>query len=143
MALSATASMFWGPSASISWIYVSRATNYIILTKSRLRLDMIPGVQNAHLLSSIWQAEQQERSAEDGDAVKGQRCTFKHLFELTSKHFVATDPRDGVFGIFGIPARDADPDNGVLFLEPDHRLALVRFYVKMFVKQGLMAGESI
>ncbi|KAK7707338.1 hypothetical protein SLS57_009359 [Botryosphaeria dothidea] len=134
IALSTTASMHWGPGgAHISWAHVARATDRIIELKNRLPLHRLPGMLHAHLMGSLWQAEQRRAMTK---AVEKDRMPFEELFARTTK-FEVTDPRDRVYGLLGIPTREADPDAGELYLEPDYGVNLVGLYVRLFQKQGL------
>lgn len=51
-----------------------------------------------------------------------QPITFFDLLRLTSK-FEATDARDKIFAILGLPTQDSDPERGILFVDPDYTLS--------------------
>ncbi|KAL1628591.1 hypothetical protein SLS56_005823 [Neofusicoccum ribis] len=142
IALARSATLHWGGGgggrgggASIAWPAVARATDRIIERKARLApLHALPGVENAHLMGSLWWAERAEAAA---DA----RMSFEELFVKTSKLFLVSDPRDKVYGLLGIPTRDADPDEGVLYLEPDYEVGVVGLYVRLFQRHGVRMEE--
>ena len=57
-----------------------------------------------------------------------QRISFLQLLALT-RPFVATDLRDKIYGILGIPTTDSDPDAGEPFLQPDYTKTLSDVYI--------------
>ncbi|EOD46461.1 putative het domain-containing protein [Neofusicoccum parvum UCRNP2] len=144
IALARSATLHWGGGgcgsggASIAWPAVARATDRIIERKARLApLHALPGVENAHLMGSLWWAERAAAARTGADA----RMSFAELFVKTSKLFLVSDPRDKVYGLLGIPTRDADPDEGVLYLEPDYEVGVVGLYVRLFQRHGVRMEE--
>ncbi|KAL0262203.1 hypothetical protein SLS55_003642 [Diplodia seriata] len=139
---SASTALHWGlpPSsgtgARIAWSHVARATDRIVALKHRLPLHRLPGALHAHLMGSLWQAEQRRNGSRiplmttmlsgDGDGDDEERMTFEELHAKTvALSFVASDPRDRVYALLGIPTRETEPDDGVLYLEPDYGVNLV------------------
>ena len=57
-----------------------------------------------------------------------QHISFLQLLALT-RPFVATDFRDKIYGILGIPTTDSDPDAGDTFLQPDYTKTLSEVYI--------------
>lgn len=58
-----------------------------------------------------------------------QRLSFLQLLALT-RPFIATDFRDKIYGILGIPTTDSDPDAGEPFLQPDYNKTLSEVYIE-------------
>jgi hypothetical protein len=52
----------------------------------------------------------------------------------------ASDPRDKVYAMLGLPNSDSDPDKGELFLEPDYTLSTTQVYTKF--AQRVLAKEQ-
>jgi hypothetical protein len=82
----------------------------------------MPGVFNAYL---IYRISQSQTTTNDLEPL---RFTFPRLLSLT-RQFEATDPRDGVFGLLGIPTTDADPANGELYITPDYTKSTDEVYL--------------
>lgn len=57
-----------------------------------------------------------------------QLVSFLQLLTLT-RPFVASDSRDKIYGILGIPTKDSDPDAGEPLLEPDYTKTLSEVYI--------------
>ncbi|KAG6368461.1 hypothetical protein INS49_002668 [Diaporthe citri] len=57
-----------------------------------------------------------------------QLVSFLQLLTLT-RPFVASDSRDKIYGILGIPTTDSDPDAGEPFLQPDYTKTLSEVYI--------------
>lgn len=131
---SAATALHWGR-ARIAWALVARATDRIVALKHRLPLHRLPGALHAHLMGNLWQAEQREGDEE--------RMTFEELHAKTvSLSFVASDPRDLVYGLLGIPTRETDPDEGLLYLEPDYGVNLVGVHVRLLQKRHMLLLEN-
>lgn len=58
-----------------------------------------------------------------------QRLSFLQLLALT-RPFIATDFRDKIYGILGIPTTDSDPDTDEPFLQPDYTKTLSEVYIE-------------
>ncbi|KAL1637301.1 hypothetical protein SLS58_009392 [Diplodia intermedia] len=148
---SSSSSSSSGTGARIAWSHVARATDRIVALKHRLPLHRLPGALHAHLMGSLWQAEQRRSgrriplmttmlSSGDGDGEE--RMTFEELHAKTvALSFVASDPRDRVYALLGIPTRETEPDDGVLYLEPDYGVNLVGVQVRLLQKRRMMAME--
>lgn len=134
---SAATALHWGQ-ARIAWALVARATDRIVALKHRLPLHRLPGALHAHLMGNLWQAEQQREDDEDVE-----RMTFDELHAKTiALSFVASDPRDRVYGLLGIPTRETEPDEGLLYLEPDYGVNLVGVHVRLLQKRRMLLLEN-
>lgn len=79
--------------------------------------NALTGVHNACLIYGLSHTNQRR-----------QRISFLQLLALT-RPFVATDFRDKIYGILGIPTTDSDPDAGESFLQPDYTKSLSEVYI--------------
>ncbi|KAK0662250.1 Heterokaryon incompatibility protein 6 [Lasiodiplodia hormozganensis] len=147
---SAATALHWGR-ARIAWALVARATDRIVALKHRLPLHRLPGALHAHLMGDLWQAEQRRNvvvvvggeegkgEGEKGEKEEEQRMTFDELHAKTiALSFVASDPRDRVYGLLGIPTRETEPDEGLLYLEPDYGVNLVGVHVRLLQKRRML-----
>jgi hypothetical protein len=66
--------------------------------------------------------------------------SFSRLLALT-RQFEATDPRDRIFGLLGIPTTDSDPDSGEFFMAADYSLSVLDIY-RNLARKVLQLGES-
>jgi hypothetical protein len=124
VALANTATVIWGNS-EISWRWLGLAaarlrTNYYAV----LQQYNMDGVFNAYLNYRI------SLGKLDLDPLK---FSFSSLLALT-RQYEATDPRDRIFGLLGIPTTDSDPDHGEFFMEPDYSLSAHEVYRNLAFK---------
>jgi hypothetical protein len=132
VALASSALVIWGE-CEIAWRWLGlaavriQAAFYQILQRYNMG-----GVSNAHLMFRISQGEQ------DLEALS---ISFSHLVALT-RHFRATDPRDRIFGLLGLPATDSDPENGEFFIDPDYSLPAQTVYRK-YAHKVLQSDRSL
>ncbi|KAF9631349.1 putative het domain-containing protein [Lasiodiplodia theobromae] len=148
---SAATALHWGR-ARIAWALVARATDRIVALKHRLPLHRLPGALHAHLMGDLWQAEQRRNvvvveegkgEGEKGEKEEEERMTFDELHAKTiALSFVASDPRDRVYGLLGIPTRETEPDEGLLYLEPDYGVNLVGVHVRLLQKRRMLLLEN-
>ncbi|KAK2768523.1 hypothetical protein FQN54_000379 [Arachnomyces sp. PD_36] len=107
VALAVSADVLWGD-ARVSWECIGYTAAWIRHTGYELlrRLSLL-GVYNASLMFSI-----------SNGAEHPPKEPFLHLMMLT-RQFGASDSRDRVYALLGIPTTDADPDNHEFFHEPN------------------------
>jgi hypothetical protein len=68
------------------------------------------------------------------------KFSFSSLLALT-RQYEATDPRDRIFGLLGIPTIDSDPDNGEFFMEPDYSLSALEVHRNLAYKVLKLANS--
>ncbi|KAF2120521.1 heterokaryon incompatibility protein-domain-containing protein [Lophiotrema nucula] len=110
------AQLLWG-NQSLPWKLAGRATYFLANNKrSSLRLvdDDSFGLLNAYLMYRIPHAEFQP-------------VRFFDLLRITNR-FLASDDRDKVFAVLGLPNQDCDQEHGVFFVEPDYTLSRDEVY---------------
>lgn len=132
VALARHATIIWGD-AEMPWRWVG-------LAATRIRVHLYPvlarydmgGIFNAYLMYRL----------SKGDAAVGHLVVpFLELVAMTCQ-FHATDPRDRVYGLLGLPTTDASPDNGLFFLDPDYTLPLEEVY-RRFAVRALHSSNSL
>ncbi|KAK0732921.1 hypothetical protein B0T26DRAFT_758192, partial [Lasiosphaeria miniovina] len=133
IALASSALVIWGD-CEIVWRWVGIAAGSIQANYYQVILKHfgMSGVSNAYLMYRISQAELDMRPL---------MLSFSHLVAMT-RHFQATDPRDRIFGLLGLPATDSDPDNGQLFVEPDYSLPPQTVY-RDYAHKALRSDTSL
>lgn len=105
---------------SVPWQHVGFAASWMRSMPTELIIGdhmLITGIYHACLIYSLshWSEEQQ-------------RVSFLQLLTLT-RAFEATDYRDKVYGILGIPTKESNPDAGVTLLRPDYTKTLAEVYI--------------
>ncbi|TKA76950.1 hypothetical protein B0A49_01725 [Cryomyces minteri] len=114
--------MMWGD-VEVCWNWVGLASEWIRTNGYYLmRSYPMAGVYNAYLMHSM------HTGAKDTDSL-----SFLWLMGLT-RQFEATDPRDRVFALLGLPTTDTDPDHDPLFMEPDYALPLLQIYKRLVIR---------
>lgn len=105
---------------SAPWEYIGFAATWFRCLPLQLLHDgsALVGVYNACLIYALSHVNERHQ----------QHVSFLQLLALT-RPFVATDVRDKIYGILGIPTKDSDPDAGVPFLEPDYTKTLPEVYI--------------
>ena len=122
--LASEALIIWGDSR-ISWQWVASAAARVRNTHFQvIQEHQIYGVFNAYLLFRM------SRKTRHRDVL---RLSFLRTLTLT-RQFEVSDPRDRIYGLLGLMTTDADPDNGVLFLEPDYGMTAAELYAKTACK---------
>ncbi|KAF2671209.1 hypothetical protein BT63DRAFT_210492 [Microthyrium microscopicum] len=130
VALAKDAIAIWG-SCTISWRYLGIAaarlrTSYLdVLDKNPM-----PGVFNAYFMYRISASQ-----LTTGD-LEPLRFNFPRLLALT-RQFEATDPRDRVYGLLGLPTTDADAESGQLYVAPDYNKDTLQVYTDVASKAAL------
>jgi Heterokaryon incompatibility protein (HET) len=121
----------WGV-AEMSWddlglaAALLRTNHYDILSAHH-----IPGLFNAYFVYRI---------SKSGSELPPLRVSFLRLLGLT-RQFEASDPRDRIYGLLGIPVEDYDEDNSQLFIEPDYSQSTEEVYEG--VAKKLLTGDHI
>lgn len=112
--------LHWG-SSSTSWDGVANFTTWlarVLPSGFVMHENAKVGLRNASLMDalrrSIWEA-------------LSERCSYLELLAM-SRMFSATDARDKVFALLGIPTTDADVERGALFLMPNYAQSLDEVY---------------
>ncbi|KAF4314297.1 Heterokaryon incompatibility [Botryosphaeria dothidea] len=106
--LASSAEIIWG-TESISWECLGFAAAWIRTVGYQiLRNTPIQGVHNAYLMYAL------SLGSDKHDPV-----SFLHLLTLT-RQFRVSDPRDRIYALLGLPTIDSDPDNGILYVDPDY-----------------------
>lgn len=107
---------------STSWEHVGLAATSIrqapAPAQDVFNYDALVGVHNAHLM--YWLSQ---------DNKSQQYLPFLTLLALT-RQFMATDFRDKIYGILGIPTTDSNPDAGEPFLRADYTETLSEVYIR-------------
>jgi hypothetical protein len=80
-------------------------------------VDERTGIGNAYLMHSLRNPTHAAYS-------------FRVLLQR-SRRFEATDPKDRIFAVLGLPTVDSAPDKELLFLEPDYTLSVFQLYLKV------------
>lgn len=112
----------WG-AHTISWNYVGKLASWLAqILPSGLSMDEDAkiGIRNAAIMhalrSNIWESP-------------SRRCSFLELLTI-ARPFLATDAKDKVFALLGIPSTDAEPEaTGQLFLQPNYEKTLDEIYL--------------
>ncbi|EKG21901.1 Heterokaryon incompatibility [Macrophomina phaseolina MS6] len=134
--LASSAQIMWGPE-SIAWECLGFAAAWIRTVGYQiLRNVPLQGVHNAYLMYAL------SLSSDKHDPV-----SFLHLLTLT-RQFRVSDLRDRVFALLGLPTIDANPDEGILFVDPDYTKSTEEVYAilakKMVVSsQGLRTLSAV
>ncbi|KAH7061425.1 heterokaryon incompatibility protein-domain-containing protein [Macrophomina phaseolina] len=134
--LASSAQIMWGPE-SIAWECLGFAAAWIRTVGYQiLRNVPLQGVHNAYLMYAL------SLSSDKHDPV-----SFLHLLTLT-RQFRVSDLRDRVFALLGLPTVDANPDEGILFVDPDYTKSTEEVYAilakKMVVSsQGLRTLSAV
>lgn len=118
----ASALLMWGQHET-RWDIVGPGTSFIRNNRyayQSLSEDEIKGLVHAYMMYRLPYPDFQP-------------ITFFDLLRLTSQ-FLATDDRDKIFGILGLPNQDSDPIQGQPFIEPDYTLSRNELYEKVAVK---------
>lgn len=144
--LASSALVIWG-TATAPWEHIGFAAGWLCnigyevlsvwiaeLGRSRFRLTegshYHPGVYRANLMYSLW-------SAFNGEAGLAKPVSFYDLLCQT-RPFEATDSRDKVFALVGIPTVDADPEGSQCFVEPDYSKTAAEIFLD--VAKRILAG---
>lgn len=90
-----------------------------------------PGVYRASLMYSLW-------SAINNKAGLVKPVSFYDLL-CETRPFEATDSRDKVFALVGIPTADADPEGSQCFVEPDYSKTTEEVFID--VAKRILAGS--
>lgn len=121
--LSSTAVAMWG-SAEVAWRWIGMAAQTIRTHHYPVLRDHgMQGVYNAYFMYFI----QDSLSPDNEDNTN---MSFLRLLSLT-RQFGCTDPRDRVYGLLGLPSIDAEPQDGLLFTEPNYNETEVDVYRKV------------
>ena len=115
--------LLWG-NAYISWPLVGLASAWI-LTKgyNMMRKRPIPIAYNAFLMYTL--------PVCGNSAFK--ELNFSNILGSTRGRFLATDPRDRIFSLLGIPSRGIDTGTA-LFMYPDYERSLASIYIEIATK---------
>jgi hypothetical protein len=115
--LASSAVVMWGD-AEISWELVGLASERIQDDHQLwTAVDQRTGIGNAYLMHSLRNP-------------KHAAYSFRVLLQR-SRRFEATEPKDRIFAVLGLPTIDTAPDKGLLFLEPDYTLSVFQLYLKV------------
>ncbi|KAH8770898.1 heterokaryon incompatibility protein-domain-containing protein [Diaporthe sp. PMI_573] len=105
---------------SMPWEHIGFAATWIRDVKAQVfhyEDSALIGINNACLMYGLSHINKSR-----------QHISFLQLLTLT-RPFMATDPRDKIYGILGIPTTDSDPDTDDLFLQPDYEKDLSEAYI--------------
>lgn len=115
--LSSSAVMMWGDT-EISWELIGIASKRIQDDHQLWNaVDERTGIGNAYLMHSLRNPTHAAYS-------------FRVLLQR-SRRFEATEPKDRIFAVLGLPTVESAPDKGLLFLEPDYTLSVFQLYLKV------------
>lgn len=141
--LASSALVIWG-TATAPWEHIGFAAGWLCnigyevlsvwITKLRhagVELQYHPGVYRASLMYSLWLVI-------NGDSSLAKPVSFYDLLCQT-RLFEATDSRDKVFALVGIPTADADPEQSRFFIEPDYSKTTDEVF--MDVAKRILAGN--
>lgn len=124
----------WG-AYTISWNCVGKLASWLALilpSGFSMDEDTKVGIRNATIMhalrSDIWESP-------------SRRCSFLELLTI-ARPFLATDARDRVFALLGIPSTDAEPEvTGQLFLQPNYEKTLDEIYLACAQKIIQVSGN--
>lgn len=125
LVLSRTAEVYWGL-GSIDFVLVGIIALHIFKHHKLtfLEYSAYPGLRKCSILQNLWTR-----------AWVG--TTFFEMLVFT-RQLGVSDPRDKVFGLLGLSARDSEPESSV-FIEPNYSLSTVEVYTivarKILVQQ--------
>jgi hypothetical protein len=127
--LARSALIMWGE-AQISWRWIGLASEWLRTNEHHLlRYFGISGIYNAYLMEHLSRRED--------------TCRFSILRLLgLTRQFGATDPRDRIFALLGIPSTDSGPNNEPPLLQPDYRMTVHDLYRK-FARLILNRDKSL
>lgn len=105
---------------STSWKHVGRAARWIYSAPTQIPPGSyaMTGVHNAFLMYWLSKHHRGEQTP-----------SFLRLLSVT-RPFKASDSRDKIYGILGIPTANSDPDAGDLFLQPDYTKTVSEVYIE-------------
>ncbi|KAF2144178.1 uncharacterized protein K452DRAFT_154350 [Aplosporella prunicola CBS 121167] len=130
IALAASAEVMWG-AAKVSWEHLGFTAAWIRTTSYQvMRCHPMEGVFNACLMYSM-----------SGSNIYPEPVTFLHLMSLT-RQFQASDTRDRIYSLLGLPTTDANPDEGDLFVEPDYTITTSELY-ELFARKVLETSQTL
>ncbi|KAF7535762.1 hypothetical protein G7054_g5142 [Neopestalotiopsis clavispora] len=113
--------LHWG-SSSTSWDGVANFTTWlarVLPSGFVMHENAKVGLRNASLMDALRRSTWETPS---------ERCSYLELLAM-SRMFSATDARDKVFALLGIPTTDADVEQGALFLMPNYAQSLDDVYL--------------
>lgn len=120
LVLSAAAEMHWGK-GSIDFMLVGQAATYVLDHQKSdfVQYEAFDGLKRCYNMFGMWI----------------NRWTALSLFDLLwlSRSFGATDPRDKIFGMLGLPTSDSVV-NGAPFMKPDYSLSTAEVYTHVASK---------
>lgn len=108
--------MLWGH-RQIAWIKVGEVAHWLKKHHPEPRRHLIAGAYNA---SYIYTLAMEARHAN--------RLHHMSTVVASAWNSQASDPRDKIYAMLGLPNLDSDPDHGDLFLEPDYSLTKHQVY---------------
>jgi len=124
-----SATIMWGE-AQICWRWIGLASEWLRTNEHHLlRYFGISGIYNAYLMEYLSRREDTSQ------------FSILRLLGLT-RQFEATDPRDRIFALLGIPSADSSPNNESHLLQPDYRMAIHDLYQK-FARLILNRDKSL
>lgn len=137
--LAPSALVIWGPASapwehvgfSAGWLcnvgyeiisgWIAKVGQHQLGLNEGLESHYRPGIYRASLMYSLW-------SAMNSEAGLAKPVSFYDLL-CETRPFEATDPRDKVFALVGIPTADADPEGSHCFVEPDYSKTIEEVFV--------------
>lgn len=129
IALSPGATMFWGR-ARIRFEWVALLADLIercFMAEFAAYDDAVPGLLNCAKMYNTWRGGYENHG-------------FLDLL-VTTAEFRATDERDKVYGLLGVRTRDADPEEGGLFLQVDYTLSRYGVFKRVAQKALIEKGD--
>jgi hypothetical protein len=112
-----SATIMWGE-AQIQWRWIGLASEWLRTNEHHLlRYFGISGIYNAYLMEHLSRKEDTSQ------------FSILRLLGLT-RQFGATDPRDRIFALLGIPSADSGPGNNSQLLQPNYHMSVHDLYRK-------------
>jgi hypothetical protein len=108
--------VLWGQ-RQIAWIKVGEVSQWLKKHHPESRRHLIAGAYNASYIYTLAM-----------EAKHANRLHHMSTVVASAWNSQASDPRDKIYAMLGLPNLDSDPDHGDLFLEPDYSLTTRQVY---------------
>lgn len=121
--------VLWGDQR-IAWTRIGETSNWLKKNYPHSRRHLIAGAYNASYIFSLAM-----------EARYAKRLHHMSTVVASAWNCQATDPRDKIYAMLGLPNLDSDPDRGDLFLEPDYSRSKQQVYTA-FARKVISKEQS-
>jgi hypothetical protein len=118
--------------ACIAWGAGEIAWKWVGLAAARIRTNNYDVVRD-YKMAGVFNAYFMYRISPHSSDRPILSLSFSQLLILT-RQFEATDKRDRVFALLGLPNNDSDIDKGEFFLDPDYSVSFMEIYKRLAVE---------